>query len=229
MGLPGMPWERGVIQESTEQVMRFRPIARFCATLTSLIFAATVASAAVDAPSDPATKPIVAFHEALLDSMKQAKQLGVTGRYNRLKPVIERTFDLQAMTSAAVGADFASLSPADQHALVEAFERMTVASYAHNFDGYSGERFTMDPNVQERGDHKLVQTMLVVPNDKPHAFNYVLHPVGGTWKVIDILLEGYVSQAATKRSDFSATVAKGGAKALVTRLNTISDGLLTGA
>ena len=210
--------------------MRFRPLACFCATLSSLIVAATVATAAANAPpTDPAAKQIVVFHDALLDSMKQAKQLGVNGRYNKLKPVIERTFDLQAMTSAAVGANFSSLSPADQRTLVEAFERMTIASYAHNFDGYSGERFTMDPDVPVRGDHKLVQTTLVVPRDKPHAFNYVLHPVAGTWKVIDILLEGYVSQAATKRSDFSATVAKGGAKALVVRLNSISDGLLTGA
>ena len=209
--------------------MRFRPIARFCATLMSLIVATTVAAAAVDAPNDPAAKQIVAFHDALLDSMKQAKQLGVTGRYNKLKPVIERTFDLSAMTSEAVGASFASLSAGDQRSLIEAFERMTVASYAHNFDGYSGEQFTIDPNVPVRGDHKLVQTKLVVPNDKPHAFNYVLHQAGGTWKVIDILLEGYVSQAATKRSDFSATVAKGGAKALVSRLNAISDGLMTGA
>lgn len=209
--------------------MRIGSIARFCATLASVIVATTVATAAVDAPTDPAAKQIVTFHDALLDSMKQAKQLGVTGRFNKLKPVIERTFDLSTMTSEAVGSSFSSLSASDRRALVEAFERMTVASYAHNFDGYSGERFTLDPNVPVRGDHKLVQTTLLVPKDKPHAFNYVLHPVGSTWKVIDILLEGYVSQAATKRSDFSTTVAKGGAKALVARLNTISDGLLTGA
>ena len=209
--------------------MRFRPIARVCATLMSLIMATTLALAAADAPNDPAAKQIAVFHDTLIDTMKQAKQLGVTGRYNKLKPVIEHTFDLAAMTSAAVGPDFASLSTSDQHALVEAFERMTVASYAHNFDGYSGERFTMESNVPQRGDHKLVQTTLVVPNDKPHAFNYVMHSVGGTWKVIDVLLEGYVSQAATKRSDFSTTVAKGGAKALVARLNSISDGLLVGS
>ena len=208
--------------------MRFQPIARVCATLTTLMFAAAIACAAVE-PNDPAAKQIVAFHETLLDSMKQAKQLGVNGRYNKLKPVIERTFDLSAMTGAAVGPDFASLPSADQRALIQAFDRMTVASYAHNVDGYSGEQFKMEPNVLVRGDRKLVQTSLVVPNDKPHAFNYVMHQTGGTWKVIDILLEGYVSQAATKRSDFSSTVAKGGAKALVARLNTISDGLLAGS
>jgi len=208
--------------------MRFRLFAFFCVALHAMLFT-TTAPAADALPAEPAARQIALFNDALLETMKQAKQLGVSGRYNRLKPVIERTFDLSAMTSAAVGAKFGALSPAEQSALVEAFARMTIASYAHNFDGYSGERFTIDPNVPARGDHKLVQTKLLVPKDQPHAFNYVMHQVGSTWKVIDILLEGYVSQAATKRSDFSETVEKGGAKALIARLNTISDGLLAGA
>ena len=204
--------------------MKFRAFALFCAFL----FLTPVAiAAAVDAPAtDPAAKQIAAFDDALLDSMKQAKQLGIMGRYNKLKPVVEKTFDLEAMTSAAVGPSFASSSVADQKNLVTAFERMTVASYAHNFNGWSGESFTLNPTVLVRGDHKLVQTTLVVPKETPHAFNYVMHQTGGTWKVIDVLLEGYVSQAATKRADFSSTIASGGAPALVKRLNTISDGLL---
>jgi phospholipid transport system substrate-binding protein len=185
------------------------------------------ASRAADAPAtDPAARQIAAFDDALLDCMKQAKALGVSGRYSKLKPVIEKTFDLEAMTSAAVGASFSSLPAADQKSLVTAFERMTIASYAHNFNGYSGESFTINPTVLVRGDHKLVQTTLVVPKDSPHAFNYVMHQAGGAWKVIDVLLEGYVSQAATKRADFSSTVSSGGAPALAKRLNTISDGLL---
>ncbi len=204
--------------------MKSRAFALICAAVLLLIPGAS--AAAVDAPTDPAARQIAAFDDALLESMKQAKQLGVSGRYNKLKPVIEKTFDLDAMTSAAVGASFATLPAADQKNLVTAFARMTIASYAHNFNGYSGESFTISPNVLVRADHKLVQTTLVVPKDSPHAFNYVMHQAGGTWKVIDVLLEGYVSQAATKRADFSSTVASGGAAALVKRLNTISDGLL---
>jgi phospholipid transport system substrate-binding protein len=204
--------------------MKFRAFALVCAAVLLLIPGAN--AAVVDAPADPAAKQIAAFDDALLESMKQAKQLGVSGRYNKLKPVVEKTFDLEAMTSAAVGASFATLPAADQKNLVTAFARMTIASYAHNFNGYSGESFTISPNVLVRADHKLVQTTLVVPKDAPHAFNYVMHQVGGTWKVIDVLLEGYVSQAATKRADFSSTIASGGAAALVKRLNTISDGLL---
>jgi len=207
--------------------MKFRAFALFCAAFLLLVPGAV--AAAVDAPpTDPAAKQIAAFDDALLDSMKQGKQLGAMGRFNKLKPVIDRTFDLTAMTAAAVGSTFTSMSAADQQSLVNAFERMTVASYAHNFGSYSGESFTINPAVLERGEHKLVQTTLVIPKDSPHAFNYVMAKSGGTWKVIDVLLEGYVSQAATKRADFSSTITSGGAPALVKRLNTISDGLMAG-
>src|SRR5215475_1433274 len=112
--------------------MTFRAFALICAAFLLLV-PGTVA-AAVDAPAtDPAAKQIAAFDDALLESMKQAKQLGVSGRYNKLKPVVEKTFDLDAMTSAAVGSSFATLPAADQKNPVTAFERMTVASYAHNF------------------------------------------------------------------------------------------------
>jgi phospholipid transport system substrate-binding protein len=219
---------RGINRNRAEHIMAIRTFGLFCACL-GLIVSTALSSSAADAPAtDPAARQIAAFDDALLETMKQAKQLGASGRYDKLKPVIEETFDLPAMTSAAVGAEFASFSASDRRALVEAFTRMTVTSYAHNFDGYGGERFTIDANVLVRGDHKLVRTRLVVPKDKPHAFNYVMHQVNGSWKVIDILLEGYVSQAATKRSDFSATVASGGAQALIKKLNGISDGLLAG-
>ncbi|MBV9331385.1 MAG: ABC transporter substrate-binding protein, partial [Alphaproteobacteria bacterium] len=88
-------------------------------------------------------------------------------------------------------------------------------------------QIAIDPNLPVRGDRKLVQTTLVSGSDR-HAFNYVMHRAGRGWKATDILLEGYVSQAATKRSEFAATLASGGAKALVAKLNALSDSLLAG-
>jgi len=198
----------------------------FLSALLLAVFAWIAPATALDnAVTDPAARQIAVFDDTLLSAMKGANQLGVSGRYRLLKPVLERTFDFPAMIATAVGPAFNSLAPADQKALASAFEKMTIATYAHDFDGYSGERFTISPNVAVRGDHKLVQTSLITPTET-HAFNYVMHAVGGRWMVIDILLEGYVSQMATKRSEYAATVGQGGAAALVTKLNAISDGLL---
>ena len=206
-------------------------LARLCA---AFLVAATLSlpslPALADAPSnDPAARQIATFSDTLLDCMRQAKQLGVTGRYNKLKPVVEQTFDLPSMTRLAIGASWGTLSPADQQQLVVAFERMTIANYARNFDGYNGEKFTIDPNVQTRGEDRLVQTTLVSPHDAPVPFIYRMRDAGGgAWKIIDVYLNGYVSELATRRSDFSSTIASGGPDALLKRINSLSDKLLSG-
>ena len=51
---------------------------------------------------------------------------------------------------------------------------------------------------------------------------------GSSWKVLDVLYLNGVSELASKRSDFSATIDKGGADALVKKINALADGLLKG-
>ena len=73
------------------------------------------------ADTDPAVATIRAFCDALLATMKQADQLGVRGRYDKLAPVIRSTFDLPAMTRIAVGPDWTTIPPEQQVALQDHF------------------------------------------------------------------------------------------------------------
>ena len=200
-------------------------LTHFFAALSLMVLCAT---ASADAALDPSARAIQSFYDSLIESMKQSRQLGLTGRYNKLKPVVDQTFDITAMTELAVGPKWSSISASDQKALIQAFDRMTVANYARNFDGYSGEKFVVDPKVVTRGDERLVQSRLEVPNDAPVVFNYRMHQAGGSWKVIDVFLNGYVSELATRRSDFSATLGSSGSPGLVKQLNALSDKLLAG-
>jgi phospholipid transport system substrate-binding protein len=211
--------------------MILRTLARGCAALGLVAMAlfAGVPAMADTPPTDPAARQIAVFTDTLLDTMRQAKQLGISGRFNRLKPVVEQTFDIPTMTRLAVGPSWSSLSAADQQALTAAFERMTLANYARNFDSYSGEKFVIDPNVQSRNEDRIVQTTMVLTHDAPVPFIYRMRQNGGTWKVIDIFLNGYVSELATRRSDFSSTIASGGSAALLKQINNLSDKLMAGA
>lgn len=216
--------------DSMEKTMFVRPVARVCAMLTLIVAAFVALPASADPqPNDPAARQIVTFTDTLLDTMKQAKQLGINGRFNKLKPVIEQTFDIPTMTRLAVGPAWGTLSQAEQGALTEAFERMTLANYARNFDGFSGEKFVVDPNVQTRDQDRIVQTTLVPAHDAPIPFIYRMRQTGGAWKVIDIFLNGYVSELATRRSDFAATISAGGSPALLKRINALTDKLLAGS
>jgi phospholipid transport system substrate-binding protein len=201
-------------------------MAQLCAVL-SLIVVATSAGADV-ATLEPAARQIQSFSETLTDSMKQARQLGITGRYNKLKPAVEQTFDLPTMTQLAVGPSWSSIPAADQKALVQAFERMTIANYARNFDDYNGERFVVDPKVVARGDDRLVQSRLEQPRDSAVPFIYRMRQSGNSWKVIDVYLNGSVSELATRRSDFSTTIASSGSTGLIRQINALSDKLMAG-
>jgi phospholipid transport system substrate-binding protein len=177
------------------------------------------------AASDPAAAQIEAFHASLLSVMKQGKILGMKGRYAALTPAVERTFDLPAMTRFVVGPSWSQYSDAQHKALTDAFERLTVANYAHNFDSYSGERFMAD-KVDTRGPDKIVQSRMILPKAAPVSINYRMRQSGGTWKVIDVYLGGVISQLTTRRSDLAATAASGGAPALIANLNGQADKLL---
>ena len=195
--------------------------------LLAALLATAPAAIAYAQASDPGAATVESFDGALLDSMKQAKSLGVGGRYQKLEPAVGQAFDLPTMTRFAVGPGWATVAPADQAALIKAFARLSVATYAHNFDGYGGERFTVDAKVETRGPDKLVRSHILSPHDKPVDLTYRMRQAAdGRWKIIDVYYNGSVSELAARRSDFGSTMADGGAPALIKKINALADKLL---
>jgi phospholipid transport system substrate-binding protein len=183
-----------------------------------------IAAAAVPARAqggDPAAATVQAFYDALVASMKSG---GTTkSRYDKLKPAIEQAFDIPGMTALSVGPSWSSTAPADQKALIDAFERMTIANYARSFDSYGGEKFTVDPTVTDRGADKLIKSALKPSSGDAIPFNYRLHQADGGWKIVDIYLNGNISQLAQKRSDFGATLQTSGPQGLAKKINALAD------
>jgi phospholipid transport system substrate-binding protein len=175
--------------------------------------------------ADPAAAQIQGFYDALTAMMKSGGT--AKSRYDKLKPAVDKVFDLPAMTATAVGPRWAGLSAAEQKSLVEAFGRMTAANYAKNFDSFHGEKFTVEPQSIARGDDHFVKSSMTSAGQAPIAFNYRMHQVDGDWKVTDVYLAGNISQMAQKRSDFAATLSQGGAQGLTKSINALTDRMLS--
>jgi len=171
--------------------------------------------------SVPAAATIQTFYDALVASMKSGGT--AKSRYDKLKPAVEQAFDIAGMTALSVGPTWSSISPSDQKALIDAFGRMTVANYARSFSSYSGEKFTVDPAVVSRGADKFVKSTLQPANGDAIPFNYRMHQVDGSWKLVDIYLNGIISQLAQKRSDFGATLQATGPQGLAKKINELAD------
>jgi len=180
------------------------------------------------ADMDPAAQRIQAFYDVLLNSMKQAKSLGIQGRYDKLAPAVQVAFDVPGLAKTACGTSWAKIPADQQTAIATAFGRMVAARYASEFHDYSGEQFTVDPNPLPRNADKIVRSQMVPTDDDPTSFDYLMRGAGSDWKIEDIYLDGSISQLAVWRSEFSSVLASGGPDALLTKIKSLGDQLLTG-
>jgi len=164
------------------------------------------------------TAPVEQLHAGLIEIMKAGKTAPFRQRYDRIAPVIGRTFDLEVMVRQVVGPRWTALPPDQQAALGDAFRRYTIASYVSNFDGYSGERFEVLPGVAAAGNDRVVKTQIITASGQVHVLAYVMRQTGGGWRVVDVLAEGSVSHVATQRSEIRSVLSDSGGPGLLVSL-----------
>ena len=195
---------------------------RIAALFALLVLALPARAPAESAPAPDATEAarvVEKLHDALLGVMKEATTLGYEGRYERLSPVIRELFDLPFMAEKSVGRHWKSAGTENQQALVATFSRFTVANFAGRFDGFSGQSFrTLGVEPATYGT-VLVRTRLDEPGDEGVALDYRLRSVDGHWRIVDIYLNGTVSELALRRSEYSALIQREGFKALLAKLD----------
>lgn len=187
---------------------------RLLAALLCLLASST--SARAEGLSPRAT--IERLDSAYLDVMKNAARLGYDGRAAALAPVLTKTFDFAAMARLSVGGRWKALTPEQQAKLADTFGRLTVATYAGRFTGHAGEHFEIvgeEPSTQAT---VLVRTRVVSPEKEPIQLDYRLREGSDGWRVIDVFMNGTVSELALRRSEYSAVLDRDGFDGLIAAL-----------
>ncbi len=183
---------------------------------TSILVHAAESTTGTTVQAGSAMPVVDAFYQTLLATMKDGPALGFDGRVSRLTPAITQAFDLPAMTKIAAGAVWPTLSPDDQSRLINAFSRFSIASYAANFDSYDDERFEVEQETPAPGNNGriIVKTQLIPKKGDPVEMGYLLRRNNGKMQIIDIFINGTISEMAARRSEFSSILNRGGAQAL---------------
>jgi phospholipid transport system substrate-binding protein len=195
-------------------------MACIAAVIATVLFGVT----SLPAQTSSAVAHIQSYYQQLMPTIQQAGRLSVRERDKRFTPAITSAFDLATMTRLAVGPAWASFSSGQQAAARDAFARFIIADYASQVSNYSGESFVVEPQAtpETRGGGEIVKTKLLQPGGRTVSINYLVR--GG--KVIDVYLNGTISDLATRRDEFSSIIASGGADGLIKRLNERTQKLL---
>jgi len=168
--------------------------------------------------AQPAIDVVDNLHKTLLLVMKEGNQLGYQGRYDLLAPVITAGFDMPFIAKVVLGRFWETFDSEQRSKFIETFSKLTIATYAANFDSYSGERFKMISQKEVSGGRILVQTQLIKSDGGKVELDYSLHRVGGQWRIINVVADG-VSDLALKRSDYTAFLKTSGLDLLLIKLN----------
>ena len=166
------------------------------------------------------------LYDVLLNTMKNGRILGQSGRFAQLDPVIRRSFDIAAMARLSVGPSWAGLNEAQRQQVTDSFARYISAIYADRFDSYAGQKLEVT-GEQPSGAGVMVKSQIVKANGEPVKIDYMMRRSGEVWLIADIYLDGAISEVATRRSEFAAILRSEGIDGLVAALNRKAD-MLTG-
>jgi phospholipid transport system substrate-binding protein len=177
------------------------------------------------APDAQLIAPLQRLDAGLLAAMKAGAQTPFGQRFAALAPIIDDTFDLDAILAASVGLRWAGLPESEKATLRDAFRRYMVSSYLANFDNYSGQTFKVSPEVRNLGPNEaVVSTRILRADGTSTRLDYVMRNGPAGWRAVDVLLDGAISRVAVQRSDFRHLLANGGVPALAASLrNKVAD------
>jgi phospholipid transport system substrate-binding protein len=166
----------------------------------------------------PAQTVVRGFYAQLVSTMKQGEPLGFGGRYKKLAPVIQSSFNLPLMARMTVSSGWSGASEKQRDDLVAAFSDFSISTYANRFASYDGEEFVVT-GEKALGNDVVVETSLKPKNGDSITLNYLMRrDEKGAYRIVDVYMNGTVSELATRRSEFSSIARREGISALVNSL-----------
>ncbi len=177
-------------------------------------FLGPVPSIGADAP----TQIVEDLNAQLLAVMKEGEKLGYVGRYSRLAPTITATFDLPLIARIVVGRYWRTFSDEEKAEFVDTFTRLSIATYAHHFDDYSGECFKVVSSKAAHRGRIMVKSLLIKPHGEKVELDYILYKKSNEWRVVNVIADG-VSDLSLKRADYTSFLKKKGTNAFFDKLN----------
>ncbi len=188
----------------------------FQAIIAILLLCLAQFSVAEEQPG--ARQTVDKLNAALIDVMKNAKQLGYKGRSAKLDPVIRETHEFNAIAQIALGSHWKDVTEEQKKAFVDKLTELSVATYAAQFNDYVGEEFKYESEQGMKANRITLRYQLIAPKEKPVKFEYVLGQAGGQWVIINIVVDG-ISDLALKKAQYTSVIEREGFDSLLNKLN----------
>ena len=159
------------------------------------------------------TSKIEMLQEVLIQISEDSSQ--VSDNLNKIKKVVEKVYNNKKMLKIIVGEKkWQKLSDNEKEDLYETFLEYISFSYIKRFSKIENPRFELIKFKRIGEKFNLVETNLIISSEEKIMIHYLFSKVDNDWKIFDVLLEGTISEIATKKSEFKKIIDENGVSSL---------------
>lgn len=187
---------------------------RFAFAAAALLLSFTAASAA---DSNPAQNFIDGLAQQVLEIAKNS-DMDKSAKTKKIEALFTDKVDMDFIARFVVGKNWRTATPEQQQAYIAAYKPFILKNYAGRLTRYSGQTYSLKKTRVE-GNSSIVTMEIADKNGQSFLVDYRLREQGGSYKILDIIVEG-VSLLATQRSEFASIIDQKGIDGLTEALKT---------
>ena len=121
--------------------------------------------------------------------------------FSNVLNLIDHTYDAEKMLKLIIGADWKKLESNKKKELIMVFKRYISKNYLNRFSKIQEISFEDEEKKKISSEVFLIKSNLVIKKEII-SIDYLLSFNKNSWKIFDVLLDGSISEIATKKSEF---------------------------
>ena len=155
-----------------------------------------------------------ALHESLIKiSNKKIKSKNLA----LMDDVVKNSYDLEKMGKMIIGVKWKKVEIKMQKEFIDVFKRFISVNYLRRFNKINDLDFEHQSVRVIEDKFRLAGVILIADNERI-KIDYLLSFNNDQWKIFDVLLDGSISEIATKKSDFKKIINEQGVSGLIKNL-----------
>ncbi len=131
--------------------------------------------------------------------------------------VVKNSYDLEKMGKMIIGVKWKQMETKMQKEFINVFKRFISVNYLRRFNKIIDLDFEYQSVRVIEDKFRLAGVILIADNERI-KIDYLLGFKNDQWKIFDVLLDGSISEIATKKSDFKKVINEEGVSGLIKNL-----------
>ena len=138
---------------------------------------------------------------------------------NYFDRIVSNTYDIKKMSKIILGKFWSESKAHDKAKFVEKFTLYISSNYINRFKDKKDFNYEYEDIDKIGENYRLAHTIFKFGETEKLKVNYMLIKNDDKWFIFDVLLNGSISEIATKKSEFHETLNNGGITSLISLID----------